>query len=327
MTRVLPRLSRSLSNSTKTIVNKKLFENAKLKSKDNRKIFGRKKTNESTTNSTQMTSSSNSSSNPYITDLPKIPTHQQSKSFEEIFKELGQYNIFLNQLKPVNKGINLIIPREFIKPDLNQQLKKQLKAEKSKDLDKKIKSFIINSQTTTEQSEKDKHLIMLGKEISSQMEPDQNEIYHTLQHPLKKSLSGLKNLNPALNNINDNYLWDFIPEDKLVCSPPYQLDDPLGFKKFNENFIIQQNKEKFEKLEILKEIKEFEKLMGNSKSFFNNNNNNNYNNNQYQYQNQNQNDQKSNEFIENHHGSRKKLNRKLLKKYKQLKDEGKIDVE
>ncbi|KAI5953138.1 hypothetical protein KGF54_002509 [Candida jiufengensis] len=282
---------RCLSHSTKTIVNKKLFDNSKLKAKDDRKIFGRKKSNEvaSTAPTTKpLNTITNFNTIPYITELPKIPSHQQTKSFEEIFKELGQSNIFQEQIKPATKGINLIIPKEFIKPEI--QTPPRHKLEKSKDLDKKIKNFIISNQTTTEQKEKDKNLIMLGKEISSQMEPDQNEIYSYLQHPIKKSLSGLKILNPGLQNINDNYLWDIIPEDKLVCTPPYQTDDPLGFKKFNENFIQNQTKEASEKDSILKEVQEFEKLMGNSTTFIQNN------------------------------GSRRKLNRKLLKNFKKLKD-------
>ncbi|CCG23538.1 hypothetical protein CORT_0D07050 [Candida orthopsilosis Co 90-125] len=300
---------RCLSHTTKPVANKKLYDKPKSKSKEERKIFGRLKDaggSETEGNSTLSTSGGvGSSIKPPqylpISVLPQMPQHLQEQSLESIYESLGQKHILDRINQP--KGIDLVIPPEFIKPP--QPPKRHVRPEKTKDLDKKIKNFIAGERD-------DRSLIHLGKEISAHMEPDHNEIYPILEHPLKKSLSGLKTLNPAMNKIKDQFLWDVIPEEKLAFAPPYQVDNPVGFKKWEQELIAEREKVKKEQDLILKELQEFEKLMGDSKSFFG----------------KNQNDPKSDDASDNGaKGSRRKLNRKLLKKYKKLKDEGKIDVD
>ncbi|KAI5967304.1 hypothetical protein CANMA_003124 [Candida margitis] len=307
---------RCLSHTTKPVSNKKLYDKPKTKSKEERKIFGRLKettTSETETNPSASTSAAvlASTAQPpqYLptSALPQMPKHLQDQSFESIYESLGQKHILDRINEP--KGIDLIIPREFIKPP--QPPKRHVRPEKTKDLDKKIKNFIAGEHD-------DRSLIHLGKEISAHMEPDHNEIYPILEHPLKKSLSGLKTLNPAMNKIKDQFLWDVIPEDNMAFVPPYQVDNPLGFKKWEQELIAERERAKREQDSILKELQEFDKLMGDSKSFFGKN-----------QTNDSQGGDNSEDASDGSgaKGSRRKLNRKLLKKYKKLKDEGKIDVD
>ncbi|KAI5968467.1 hypothetical protein KGF57_000161 [Candida theae] len=300
---------RSLSHTTKPVANKKLYDKPKSKSKEERKIFGRLKDasgTETDGNSTPKGSISSSPEKPaqYLptSTLPQMPKHLQEQSLESIYESLGQGYI-LDRIKQP-KGIDLVIPPEFIKPP--QPPKRHVRPEKTKDLDKKIKNFIAGEHD-------DRSLIHLGKEISAHMEPDHNEIYPILEHPLKKSLSGLKVLNPAMNKIKDQFLWDMIPEEKFAFTPPYQVDNPLGFKQWEKDLIAEREKAKQEQDLIMKELQEFEKLMGDAKSFFGKNTSE-----------SNKSDDASDGGAR---GSRRKLNRKLLKKYKKLKDEGKIDID
>lgn len=314
--RLLPRSSRAsglsircLSHTTKPVTTKKIYDKPKSKSKEERKIFGRLKDASGSENEGSVALLSSTSSGIAIqpsqylptSALPQMPEHLQEQSLESIYESLGQRHILDRINQP--KGIDLVIPPEFIKPP--QPPKRHVRPEKTKDLDKKIKNFIAGEHD-------DRSLIYLGKEISAHMEPDHNEIYPILEHPLKKSLSGLKTLNPAMNKIKDQFLWDVMPEEKLAFVPPYQADNPLGFKQWEKELIAEQEKVKKEQDLILKELQEFEKLMGDSKSFFG----------------KNQNGSKSDDVTDSRaKGNRRKLNRKLLKKYKKLKDEGKIDAD
>lgn len=304
---------RYLSHTTKPVANKKLYDKPKSKSKEERKIFGRLKdastgleSEGGAVSSTAKDSATLVRPPQYLptSALPQMPEHLQEQSLESIYESLGQKHILDRINQP--KGIDLIIPPEFIKPP--QPPKRHVRPEKTKDLDKKIKNFMAGERD-------DRSLIHLGKEISAHMEPDHNEIYPILEHPLKKSLSGLKVLNPAMNKIKDQFLWDVMPEEKLAFVPPYQVDDELGFKQWEQNLIAEREKVKKEQDLIMKELQEFEKLMGDSKSFFGNGTTDSQ-----------KNDSNTSDAT-GAKGSRRKLNRKLLKKYKKLKDEGKIDID
>lgn len=43
-----------------------------------------------------------------------------------------------------------------------------------------------------------------------------------------------------MNKIKDQFLWDVIPEEKLAFAPPYQVDNPLGFKKWEQELIAER---------------------------------------------------------------------------------------
>ncbi|CAK7891422.1 hypothetical protein CAAN1_01S03466 [[Candida] anglica] len=121
------------------------------------------------------------------------------------------------------------------------------------------------------------------------------------EHPLKRSWSNLMPLNPGLHSISNEYLWEIVPENKLFKSPPFESvqnnkneDVLFRYKNWEE----QKKKEKTKQLqEKLNEQKETDEAV---KEF-----------------------QKNNSFFAVS-GGRKKLNRNLVKKFRKLKQEGKL---
>ncbi|CAK9437810.1 uncharacterized protein LODBEIA_P21880 [Lodderomyces beijingensis] len=290
------------------------------KANDDRKIFTRRKKDASSCHTppsastaaapgsaqppnTTTTKNNNASSIPAppkylpVSQLPRIPEHLQAQSLESIYKQLGQQHI-LQRVSNPPMGVNFVIPAECMK-QASDETARHHKPDKAKELDSKIKEFISNSSSASPDKPDDKSLIQLGREISSRIEPDHNEIYAEAEHPLKRTLSGLQMLYPAMHQIHDSFLWQVIPEDKLCGVPPYQTDDALGFKQWEQDMINQQEKQKLEKEMVQRELQEFQSLMGDTKSFF-----------------------YDSESAAN--GHRRKLNRKLLKRFKKLKQEGKI---
>lgn len=115
------------------------------------------------------------------------------------------------------------------------------------------------------------------------------------EHTLKKSLLGMINLNPSLDEIDDEYLWKILPKGKLFGLPPFESKiSPDGFKNWEKEMLERKHKENSARAIDAKEFNDFQSQLTDSKSFY----------------------AKT--------GARRKLNRKLVKKYKQLKEEGKI---
>lgn len=118
------------------------------------------------------------------------------------------------------------------------------------------------------------------------------------EHPLKRSWSKMIPINPGLHSISNEYLWELAPQGKIFQSPPfdshtYTID---GFKDWEEKMKykakVEFEKDFNEQAETNQAIKEFNK----NKSFISSTTG----------------------------GGRKKLNRKLVKTFKKLKNEGKL---
>lgn len=110
-------------------------------------------------------------------------------------------------------------------------------------------------------------------------------------HSLKKLLLGLLKLNPSLDDIDDEYLWRIIPREKMFGVRPFEL---LGlFKEWEQKMLAKSKEEDAALQQGVREARELVATL-NKSSFF------------------------------RKQGSRKKVDRKLVRKYKQLKREGKI---
>lgn len=122
-------------------------------------------------------------------------------------------------------------------------------------------------------------------------DPDTDTYQPLPEHDLKKSISGMINMNLQFQDIDDEYLWEVFPKDKLFGVPPFELEIH-GFKQWEQNRIVQKNeKDKAQALND-QEFREFQLSLTDSKSV----------------------------YVKS--GSRKKINRKLVKKYKELKERG-----
>ncbi|EDK44065.1 hypothetical protein LELG_02244 [Lodderomyces elongisporus NRRL YB-4239] len=234
-------------------------------------------TNNNTSNSSKdaslslppSTSQQNESPIPYLpmSSLPPLPEHLKQEAKEGEDKE-PNFKVELSTPKPF---IDLVVP-QFAVTQPNLKIMSLEKMGKVKDLSRNFSSFAENGGAMTNDAEDgqvdDLALIQLGKEIGAFMEPDYNEMYPSFKHPLKKSLSGMTALNKPLNSIHDSYLWEVVSPEKLWKAPYQGLQDPLGFKKWEQEFLAKEEKRKEEQQLELKEYREFQALMGNRNSFF-----------------------------------------------------------
>lgn len=227
----------------------------------------------------------NKHKNKYIPfkDFPKAPESILKQSAEELFSNIN--------MKPTvqstgNKGnfVDFSIPDKYLKSQMKDEV-----TEKDKALVEELDNF-LKSNDQLEQAQSQLNFIKLY------YDQDTNLYQPLPEHTLKKSLSGMINLNPSLNDIDDEYLWKLIPKDKTFGSPPFEQSlTKDGFKQWEKEQIQKHKAEIKEEESNNKEFEDFKQLLHNSKTFFKVNSN-----------------------------GRRKLDRKLLKKYKQLKQQGKI---
>ncbi|RCK67143.1 hypothetical protein Cantr_02272 [Candida viswanathii] len=116
-------------------------------------------------------------------------------------------------------------------------------------------------------------------------------------HPIKRTASGMIPMNRALDNIEDDYLRECLGDTNTFARPPYQQNDPLGFAKWEKEFVAEREKQLLKKEENDKEYQMFVSDYCRSGNFVTS------------------------------RGGRTKVNRKLLKKFKQLKKDGKLPDE
>lgn len=230
----------------------------------------------------------NKHKNKYIPfkDFPKAPESILKQTAEELFSNINMKPV---SEPPQNKDnfIDFSIPDKYLKSKAKDEI-----TEKDKALVEELDNF-IRSNDQLEQALSQLNFIKLYYDQDS-------NLYQPLpEHTLKKSLSGMINLNPSLNDIDDEYLWNLIPKDKTFGIPPFEASITKdGFKKW-EQTQLQKRKSEMKDEEINnKEFEDFKLLLHNSKTFFKVNSN-----------------------------GRRKLDRKLLKRYKKLKQEGKIPKE
>ncbi|RLV93796.1 hypothetical protein JA1_002236 [Spathaspora sp. JA1] len=211
--------------------------------------------------------------------LPALPDHIANLPIADLYKSVG-----LTAPKPVtpsNHIVNFKIPDKYIK---SRRVPPQ-QPPREKDLD--IVS-LLNSIARGEVKDKSGNLPQLSIDI-------EDEIIYSKRgpHPIKSSLSGMFELNPELNDIDDEYLWENLRMDGF---PPFQKT-PLGFKQWE---IEQVERKRLEKLKSEEHDKKYAKLkaaLENPKTFY------------------------------KKVGGRTKVDRKLIKQYLKLKQEGKIPDE
>lgn len=214
-----------------------------------------------------------------IQSFPKAPASVQNLSREELFAKVNH-----KPLEPTTtRVVDFQIPHKYMKS-------------KAKKIENKKNQAILDEIDNFTSSSDKEFLEELSKRIDRLItESSLFEFRRTYpEHPLKRSITGLMPMNPEFDDIDDEFLWKLIPNNKLYGVPPYEPKlVPNGFK-------IWETKE-LEKLKVQKE-----KDLLNAKK---------YNDYIYQFNKQ----EKSHMKIS---GSRKKLDRKLLKQYRELQKEG-----
>lgn len=155
-----------------------------------------------------------------------------------------------------------------------------------------MKAYQFNNEADRLLNELNEYPTFLPMEFS-----DLNHPPH-VEHPLKRSWSKIMPLNPGLHAISNEYLWELVPESKFFKSPPFDAhtDSLNGFQDW-EIKMKEKAKQRFaeslkDQQEANKAIKEFNE----NKSF----------------------------ITPSQSGGRKKLNRKLVKTFRKLQNEGKL---
>jgi hypothetical protein len=219
--------------------------------------------------------------------FPQAPESIMKSSLQDLYGIIGTKpeteTSKKSSFKESENFVDFNIPDKFLKSQIKQQIT---------DKDRAMVEELDNFLKTEDEAELAQSQLKLIKLYYDQ---DTNSFQPLPEHALKKTLSGMLNLNPSLDDIGDEYLWKLFPKDKIFGSPPFEPKIiPNGFKNWEQEKLLELEKEKSARENNVKEFKEFEKQLTNSKSFF----------------------KKA--------GSRKKLDRKLVKQYKKLKLEGKI---
>lgn len=219
-------------------------------------------------------------SNNYIPfkKFPQIPKEFQLKTTDELYESI--------YLKPMETSrpnlINFQIPQQYSKEFIKSQL-----TNKDRAMIDQLDTF-MNSQDENEMLQSQLNLIKLYY--------DKDSFNYKLlpEHPLKKSLSGMINLNPNMDDIDDEYLWNLIPQDKLFGQRFFETEEDKLFKQW-EAKIIEKNNQLNESIKLNEmEINKFLKLFNEHKTFLVKKN------------------------------GRFKLNKQLLKNYKHLKAKGNL---
>lgn len=118
------------------------------------------------------------------------------------------------------------------------------------------------------------------------------------EHPMKKSITGMFDLNPKLNEVSDELLWKLCPQGNMFGNAPFDGESSFNSVKLYEEKINKDLHDQFESTQAhAKEIKEFETDLYSSKSFVRTKTT------------------KTAKSPAEKSGGRKKLDRALLKKY------------
>lgn len=217
-----------------------------------------------------------------LSNMPKVPESILKKPAADLCKEYGiSLDPFGNKdgSLSLEKVVDFVIPDKFLKSKIREQITDKDRAmldELERFLKYDDEKDIYKSQLT---------LTKLYFDLTT------NSYQMLPEHPLKKSLSGLVSLNPHLEDVEDEYLWDLIPQEDLFGRPPFEEKfDINGFKKWEEKELEKLSAEEKHK----KEYEDFKLLLHKNGSFY--------------------------KTV----GGRTKLDRKLVRQYKKLKLEGKV---
>lgn len=230
-------------------------------------------------------------------NFPKAPDYIMSQSLDSLYKSIDHKpsNLEINGKKQSSseKFVEFAIPDKYSKTKIKEQITEKDKA-------------VVDEINSLSRSNDEKEINQLHMNVLKLYYDEDSNTYQPLpEHSLKKSLSGMINLNPHMEDIDDEYLWNLFPKSSSFGKPPFESknDNISSFKVWEKVQLEKLKKEQLIKEGNEKEFKEFENLLQNLKTFFRKLNTNTTN---------------------TTSGGRRKLDRKLLKKYKKLKSEGKI---
>lgn len=218
-------------------------------------------------------------------DFPKAPESVLNLSMDELFS-----NIYL---KPYSDGSSRKKEGRFVDFQIPD---KYLVSQRRDDITAKDKAVVEELDRLSKSDEDPELQQMYLSMIKLYYDQETNMYQPEREHILKRSLSGMIKLNPSLEDISNAYLWKIIPKEKSFGVPPYESRIKKdGFKKW-EKEQLQRHQEELKRNEsVNKEFEEFKKQLMTFKTFF-----------------------------KVRSDGRRKLDRKLLKKYKKLKQQGKI---
>lgn len=226
--------------------------------------------------------------------FPKVPQSILDQPVEELYK-------FIDEEPPVNiQDENQMLSPEAIKQKKETYVDfaipdKYLKYKTKDEITAKDRALVEELDKFLKLDDDEEIAQSQLKLIKLYYDQDSNTFQPLPEHTLKKSLLGMINLNPSLDEIDDEYLWKILPKGKLFGLPPFESKiSPDGFKNWEKEMLERKHKENSARAIDAKEFNDFQSQLTDSKSFY----------------------AKT--------GARRKLNRKLVKKYKQLKEEGKI---
>lgn len=218
--------------------------------------------------------------------FPKAPEHIINMSTDDLY---SQHNIQFGTPPPKEKDKDKYV--DFVIPD------RYLKSVRSKQITPKDKAMVEELENLIKTNDEYQIAQSQYNLIKLYYDQDSDSYQPMPEHALKKSLSGMINLNPSMDDIEDDYLWQLFPKGSLFGVPPFEKDAAShSFKQWEHEMLQKQKKTDVQKQHDLQEYNEFRVLLSDSKSFFRKTSNSN----------------------------RKKLDRKLLKEYKKMKTKGKL---
>ena len=224
--------------------------------------------------------------------FPKAPEYIHDLSDEDFDKPVSVAS--LNPKPPTpnpHTYIDFKIPDKFVKSKISI-------SDKISEKERGIVDALNDFAKAESQEDMEKFKL---KFVKYYYDPDTDSFEPLPEHDLKTSILGMMSFNPQLNDIEDEYLWKLFPKHKLFGVPPFEtIKEPHGFKVWEQSQLEKQREKKEAKKLVDKEYKDFKLSLTDSKSVY------------------------------TKLGSRRKIDRRLVKKYKELKEKGalpKTDIE
>ncbi|KAK6200483.1 uncharacterized protein RJT21DRAFT_44324 [Scheffersomyces amazonensis] len=241
------------------------------------------------TNSNTNTINGTGNSNPaasYIpySQFPKPPASILSKSLQDLYTDMN--------LESLNDSITTDISNSTSKDNSETKIKqfeipdKYLKSKMIEQITRKDRQIVDEIDSLLDMDNELEIAQSQLRIIKLYYDQDTESFQPIPEHPFRKSLSGMLNLNPAMDNIDDEYLWQLFPKNKLFGSLPSDPEQELKKKLEQETKAKQEQNDK--------EYLEWKKSLANSKSI----------------------------YVKA--GSRRKVDRKSARKFKKLEREGKL---
>lgn len=223
-----------------------------------------------------------------IDRFPRAPDHIVNMSAEDL---LAKHRIRFGDQPSQKRAPDTYV--DFVIPD------RYLKSEQAKQITPRDKEIVaeLDDLSIADSPEKIAQRLSRAFKLFYDQETDS---YHTLpEHALRRSLSGMINLNPNMDDIDDEYLWQLFPKGSLFGTPPFEGAESgtHTFRQWEQEMLEKQRRADEKNQSRLQEYNELQMYLNDTKSF----------------------------FRKPANSTRKKLDRKLLKEYKKMRGKGKPD--